>query len=98
MEIGDFNDSAGESVFARLLGRQAAMTQHVHFHENLIFSVGTQIVTLVDIPAAGGLIRHPRGTVGVVIKSPSDQEHCYRVRFGDGLETPLKQSEITMLA
>jgi predicted nucleotidyltransferase len=74
------------------------MTEHVHFHENLIFSVGTQIVTLVDIPAAGGLIRHPRGTVGVVIKSPSDQEHCYRVRFGDGLETPLKQSEITMLA
>ena len=74
------------------------MSERVHYHEGLIFSVGTQVVTLVDIPGAGGLIRHPRGTVGVVIKSPTDQEHSYRVRFGDGLETPLRQSEITMLA
>jgi uncharacterized protein len=74
------------------------MTERVHFHEGLILSVGTQVVTLVDIPAAGGLIRHPRGTVGVVIKSPTDQEHSYRIRFPDGLETPLKQSEIAMLA
>jgi predicted nucleotidyltransferase len=70
----------------------------VHYHPNLIFSVGTQVVTLVDIPGAAGLVMHPRGAVGVVVKSPADLEHSYRVRFPDGFETPLKRSEVTMLA
>ena len=58
----------------------------VHYHPDLIFSVGTQVVTLIDIPGSGGLILHPRGTVGVVVKAPTDHEHSYRVRFADGLE------------
>jgi predicted nucleotidyltransferase len=60
--------------------------------------VGTQVVTLVDMPGSAGLVRHPRGTVGVVVKSPTDHEHSYRVRFPDGFEAPLKDSEVTMLA
>src|SRR5437879_1271532 len=74
------------------------MTDRVHYHPNLIFSVGTQVVTLVDIPGSAGLLLHPRGTVGVVVKSPTDHEHSYRVRFPDGFEAPLKRSEVTMLA
>jgi hypothetical protein len=74
------------------------VTDRVHFHPNLIFSAGTQVVTLVDIPGSGGLVLHPRGTVGVVVKSPTDQQHSYRVRFPDGLETPLKRSEVALLA
>jgi uncharacterized protein len=74
------------------------MPDRVHYHPNLIFSVGTQVVTLVDIPGSAGLVLHPRGTVGVVIKSPADHEHSYRVRFLDGFEAPLKRNEITMLA
>jgi predicted nucleotidyltransferase len=74
------------------------MTDRVHHHPDLIFSLGTKVVTLIDIPGAGGLILHPRGTVGVVVKAPVDQEHSYRVRFVDGLEVPLKRSEVTMLA
>ena len=70
----------------------------VHYHPNLIFSAGTQVVTLVDIPGSAGLVIHPRGTVGVVVKSPTDHEHSYRVRFLDGFEAPLKRSEIMMLA
>jgi hypothetical protein len=70
----------------------------VQYHPNLIFSVGTQVVTLVDIPSAAGLVLHPRGTVGVVVNSPADDEHSYRVRFADGLEAPLKRNEVTMLA
>jgi hypothetical protein len=70
----------------------------VHYHSNLILSVGTQVVTLVDIPSAGGLVLHPRGTVAVIVKSPADLEHSYRVRFPDGLEAALKRSEVTMLA
>jgi predicted nucleotidyltransferase len=74
------------------------MTDRVHYHPNLIFSAGTQVVTLVDISGSAGLVLHPRGTVGVVVKSPSDHEHSYRVRFLDGFEAPLKRSEVTMLA
>lgn len=70
----------------------------VHYHPDLIFSLGTQIVTLIDIPGSGGLVLHPRGTVGVVIKAPTDHEHSYRVRFADGLEVPLKRAEVEMLA
>jgi hypothetical protein len=75
-----------------------AMTDRVHYHPNLILSAGTQVVTLVDIAGAAGLNLHPRGTVGVVVKSPTDLEHAYRVRFPDGFEASLKQGEITMLA
>jgi len=74
------------------------MPDRVHYHPNLIFSLGTQVVSLIDIPSAGGLVLHPRGTVGVVVKAPTDHEHSYRVRFADGLEVPLKRSEVTMLA
>ncbi len=74
------------------------MTDRVHYHPNLIFSVGTQVVTLVDVPGTAGLVLHPRGTVGVIVKSPTDHEHSYRVRFPDGFEAPLKRGEVTMLA
>ena len=47
------------------------MSDRVHFHPNLIFSLGTQVVTLVDIPGSSGLVLHPRGTVGVIVKSPA---------------------------
>jgi len=74
------------------------VTDRVHHHPNLIFSVGTQVVTLVDIAGSAGLLLHPRGTVGVIVKSPTDHEHSYRVRFPDGFEAPLKRSEVEMLA
>jgi hypothetical protein len=70
----------------------------VHYHPDLIFSVGTRVVTLVDVPGSAGLVLHPRGTVGVVVKSPTDLEHSYRIRFSDGFEAPLKRNEVTMLA
>jgi hypothetical protein len=74
------------------------MSDRVHYPPNLILSAGTQVVTLVDLPGSAGLVSHPRGTVGVVVKSPADLEHSYRVRFPDGLEAALKPGEVTMLA
>jgi hypothetical protein len=74
------------------------VTDRVHYHPNLIFSPGTQVVTLVDISGSAGLVLHPRGTVAVIVKSPPDHEHAYRVRFSDGFEAILKRAEITMLA
>jgi uncharacterized protein len=55
-------------------------------------------VTLAEIPGSSGLVLYSRGTVGVVVKSPADGEHSYRVRFADGLEASLKRSEVAMLA
>jgi uncharacterized protein len=74
------------------------VTDRVHYHPGLIFSAGTQVVTLVDVPSSAASVLHPRGTVGVVVKSPTDHEHSYRVRFPDGFEAPLKRNEVTMLA
>jgi predicted nucleotidyltransferase len=74
------------------------MSDRVHQNPNLIYSVGTQVVALRNIAAEGGRILHPRGSVGVVVRSPADLNHSYRVRFLDGFEEPLRRDELTMLA
>jgi predicted nucleotidyltransferase len=74
------------------------MTERVHYHPNLIYSVGTQVVALVEVRSEGGRVLHPRGAVAIVLKSPNDLEHAYWVRFLDGLEAPLKPSEVMLLA
>lgn len=74
------------------------MTERGHHHSTVIFSAGTQVVTLRDVLDDGGRIAHPRGAVGVVVKSPSDLEHSYRVRFPGGVVQSLRPAEIVMLA
>ncbi|RCS44635.1 nucleotidyltransferase domain-containing protein [Bremerella cremea] len=69
-----------------------------HHPENLIYSAGTQVVTLREVVGQAGRVLHPRGAVGVVVKSPVDLTHDYRVRFLDGVEDMLKPSEISQLA
>ena len=60
--------------------------------------VGSQVVTLRDVTGQTGRTLHPRGSVGVIVKSPRDLEHSYRVRFPDGVEESLKAGELTLLA
>jgi predicted nucleotidyltransferase len=74
------------------------MPDRVHHPPHLIYSVGTQVVTLIDLVGPNGRTQHPRGSVGVVVKSPPDLEHAYRVRFLDGVEESLRPSQLTMLA
>jgi predicted nucleotidyltransferase len=74
------------------------MPDRVHHHPNLIYSVGTQVVTLVEVLGASGKVLQPRGSVGVVVRSPADSEHPYRVRFADGTEASLRRDQVTMLA
>ena len=74
------------------------MTNRVHQSPHLIFSVGTQVVSLRDVIGEGGRILHPRGSVGVVIKSPRDLDHAYRVRFLDGVEESLRRDDLVSLA
>ena len=62
------------------------MIERVHHNLNLIYSLGTQVVTLVEVLGQSGKVLHPRGSVGVIVRSPADLEHPYRVRFPDGIE------------
>jgi predicted nucleotidyltransferase len=66
-------------------------------HPNFILPPGTQVVSRVEARGPDGHVVHPRGAVGVVISSPSDHQHPYRVRFLDGFEASLKRSELAIL-
>ncbi len=74
------------------------MAKRVHVHPNLIYAVGAQVVTLADVTGLGRRTLHPRGAVGVVVKSPSDNQHTYRVRFTDGVEASLAHDDLVLLA
>ena len=74
------------------------MTDRAHFHANLIFAVGTQVVTLRDVIGPQGRTLHPRGSVGVVVAAPRDMQHAYRIRFPDGVEEPFQPSQLSLLA
>jgi predicted nucleotidyltransferase len=74
------------------------VSDRVHQNPNLIYSEGTQVVALRDIVGQGGRTLHPRGVVGVIVRSPGDLDHDYRVRFPDGIEDSLHRDEIVMLA
>ncbi|WP_254511767.1 nucleotidyltransferase domain-containing protein [Anatilimnocola floriformis] len=76
----------------------SSVAERVHQNPNLIFSIGTQVVTLRSITGEGGRILHPNGSVGVVIRSPGDLNHSYRVRFLDGIEDSLRREDLTTLA
>jgi hypothetical protein len=75
-----------------------SVAERIHYHPNLIYSVGTQVVALRDVVESGGKVLHPRGAVGVIVKAPSDLSHSYRVKFPDGVEEPLGATDLTMLA
>jgi uncharacterized protein len=74
------------------------MPQRVEPPLHVILSAGTQVVTLVAVPDINGKIAHPRGAVGVIVSSPVDQSHAYRVRFPDGFEAPLRRAQLVTLA
>lgn len=65
---------------------------------DLIIEAGNRIVTLVEATGDSGALLHPKGSVGVIVKSPTDLTHSYRVRFLDGMEVPLRHDEIVLLA
>lgn len=48
--------------------------------------------------SSNGRIAHPSGAVGVVVKSPMDRQHSYRVRFLDGFEAALHHDQLVLLA
>lgn len=74
------------------------MPKRVHVHPNLIYSPGTQVVSLVEAAGPTGRTLHPSGAVGVIVKSPTDHQHAYRIRFADGVEASFNHDQIMQLA
>lgn len=64
----------------------------------LILSVGTQVVILAEARGPNGRVVHPRGAVGVVVQSPSDYWHNYRVKFTDGFDASFQREQLSILA
>ncbi|MDB5324215.1 MAG: putative nucleotidyltransferase [Phycisphaerales bacterium] len=56
-----------------------------------VLPVGTKVVVRV------ALREHAAGAVGVIVQSPVDPQHAYRVRFMDGVEASLKREELVVL-
>ncbi|MCI0603846.1 nucleotidyltransferase domain-containing protein [bacterium] len=61
-----------------------------------ILPVGTQVVTLIEIRAKNKDILFPAGAVGIIVKSPTDSSHAYRVRFPDGYEANLRRNQLAL--
>jgi predicted nucleotidyltransferase len=60
--------------------------------------VGTQVVCQTEVRGTDGKPVHPPGAVGVIIQSPADFWHGYRVKFLDGFEASLKRGELAVLS
>ncbi len=73
------------------------MPRRIAHNPNMILSPGTQVVTRVVTAPAGGGQDYPVGAVGVIVKSPVDHTHAYRVRFADGGEAPLRRTQFAIL-
>ena len=74
------------------------MSERVHNSPHLIYSVGSQIVTRKPVQSSDGGIAHPSGAVAVIVRSPMDRQHSYRVRFSDGFEAALHHDQLVLLA
>ncbi len=70
----------------------------MNVNTHLILPVGCRVVALGEVRGTDGKPVHPRGAVGVVIQSPSEYWHSYRVRFPDGFEAVFSRRELAILS
>jgi len=63
-----------------------------------IFSVGTQVVVQKETLLPNRQTAHPAGSVAVIVRSPLDRTHTYRVRFSDGFEAAVHHDQLVRLA
>jgi predicted nucleotidyltransferase len=66
-------------------------------HQPDNIAAGTQVVSLVEVRGPNGSLVHPRGAVGVVTRTPAVVGENFLVRFPDGFEKSLEQSQFEVL-
>ena len=64
---------------------------------SFIYAAGTQVVARKDVMAVNDRVAHPAGAVGVIVRSPIDRTHAYRVRFSDGFEAAIHHDQMVRL-
>ncbi|MDB6024191.1 MAG: nucleotidyltransferase, partial [Verrucomicrobiales bacterium] len=69
------------------------MTHPVH----LILSSGTRVVTRNGVNKIGGGQEIVAGSVAVIVSSPDDAQHAYKIRFNDGAEAMVRRNEFSIL-
>ena len=69
---------------------QAARSTH------LIIPTGTQVASRVEVRDAAGNVVCPAGAAGVIVRSPDDATHSYRVQLPDGREVSLRRHELSI--
>lgn len=67
------------------------------YNPHLVLPAGTEVVARDPVRVLGATRVLPGGAVGVVVHSPADNTHAYRVRFVDGAEAMLRRQEISVL-
>ena len=72
------------------------MWDEIVHNPNMILSPGTQVVTRVAVSPGGAGGDQPAGAVAVILKSPADHQHAYRVRFPDGSEAALRRTQFAV--
>lgn len=75
---------------------QVDRSAHGVHDTHLIIPTGTQVVSRVEVRDAAGTIVCPVGATGVVVRSPGDATHSYRVRLPDGAEVSLRRPQLTI--
>ncbi|NJQ97058.1 MAG: nucleotidyltransferase domain-containing protein [Hydrococcus sp. CSU_1_8] len=63
---------------------------------NLILPVGTQVVSRIEVKNSTEKLLCVRGAVGVIVKSPDDNSHAYRVRLPDNVEVTLYRHQLSI--
>src|SRR2546422_201706 len=58
---------------------------------------GTQVVSLVEVRGTNNSLVHPRGAVGVVMRTPTGDQNQFLVRFPDGFEASLTREQLDVL-
>ena len=69
---------------------QAARSTH------LIIPTGTQVASRVEVRDTAGNVVCPAGAAGVIVRSPDDATHSYRVQLPDGREISLRRQELSI--
>jgi predicted nucleotidyltransferase len=63
----------------------------------LVIPVGTKVVLRSESQATAMSPLRPKGEVALIVSSPDDGRHSYRVRFADGAEINLRRDEFSIL-
>ena len=58
---------------------------------------GTQVVALIEVRGPGNSLVHPRGTVGVVTRTPAVTGEQYLVHFPDGFGASFPHEQLEVL-